>query len=134
MKVILAGLLTVIIGVFYAVAFAGDAVDQEKYNLKAMVDQLTKEKRALEAVIGLEKTISQVEKQSPKGIVTPAQTTDSKKTIQDKLDKEHEKARKGGYDKEYHKAIKENGGDRLKKEWKDNCNSRPSNKRELNCY
>jgi len=134
MKIILAGLLTVVIGCFSTVVFAGDPVAQDEDSLKAQVIQLTKEKRALESVIELEKTIAQESKQTQKEVFTVAQTSDSSKSIQKKLDDEHKKARDGGYDKQYHDAIKNNGGERLKKEWKDNCNSKPLNKKELNCY
>ncbi|MDP1759354.1 MAG: hypothetical protein Q8K77_06125 [Thermodesulfovibrionales bacterium] len=135
MKVILAGLLTVVIGCFSAVVFAGEPVAQETGNpTNAKVVQVTKEKRALETVKELEKLIAQVEKESPTRSVTVAQTAAPNKSIQEKLDKEHEKARKGGYDKEFHEAIKNNGGKKLKEEWKNNCNSKPLNKKELNCY
>lgn len=63
-----------------------------------------------------------------------ARSSDADRSVQKKLDEEHEKARGGGYDKEFHEAIKKNGGARLKKAWKDNCNAKPLMKKELNCY
>ena len=87
--------------------------------------QLTKKQMALQAVAELEKMLPGT------GIVI-AETSEER--IQKELDKQHQKARDGGYDKEYHRAIRDNGGERLKEEWKKNCNSKPLNKKELNCY
>lgn len=86
---------------------------------------------AVQAVANLEKGLQGAEKFTAAG--TPGVGSASEKSTQDKLNEEHEKARKGGYDKEFHEAIRNNGGERLKQEWKKNCNSKPLNKKELNC-
>jgi len=93
---------------------------------------LRNEKMALEAIIRIESEIAQVK--AP-GIVTAA-SGESKKSVQDKLNEEHKKARDRGYDKEFHESIRKNGGERLKEEWKRNCQSRSTkpDQRELNCY
>lgn len=98
---------------------------------------LTREEEiALERVRELEEMIAHLAEQDTMIAATDddSKTREREKQIQKKLDEEHQKSKDGDYHREFHDAIRKNGGERLKEEWKKNCNSRPSNKRELNCY
>ncbi len=117
------------------------AADENKATLPQQAKSLSAEKLALEAIIRIEKGIA--ESDNPSKAIFAADTSRSKKSVQDRLTDEHQRAKDGGYDKEFHEAIKNNGGTRLKEEWKKNCRSRVMNPKdargsadlaETNCY
>lgn len=84
---------------------------------------LNAENMALRAVLRLEQELGQLAAKS--NIV---QAADKKQeSTQDKITKEHQRAKDNDYDKQFHSAIKENGGSRLKEEWSKNCRNRTMN-------